>query len=60
MTDCVIRSRIDKHIKAEATQIFNDMGLTLSEAIRLFLYQSIAERRIPFSINIPMQLHTPH
>lgn len=53
MTDCVIRSRIDEHVKAEAAQIFKDMGLTLSEAIRIFLYQSIAERRIPFSINLP-------
>lgn len=53
MTDCVIRSRIDPHIKAEAVELFEDMGLTLSEAIRLFLYQSVAEKRIPFSINIP-------
>lgn len=53
MTDCIIRSRIDPHVKAEAVHIFEDMGLTLSEAIRLFLYQSIAEQRIPFSINIP-------
>ena len=53
MTDCVIRSRIDPHIKAEAVQVFENMGLTLSEAIRLFLYQAVAEKRIPFSINIP-------
>lgn len=52
-TNCVVRSRIDPHIKAEAAQIFDHMGLTLSEAIRLFLYQSVAEKRIPFSINIP-------
>jgi DNA-damage-inducible protein J len=50
---CVVRSRIDPHIKNEAVQIFDHMGLTLSEAIRLFLYQSVAEKRIPFSINIP-------
>lgn len=53
MTDCIIRSRIDPHIKAEAVQVFEHMGLTLSEAIRLFLYQSVAEQRIPFSIAIP-------
>ncbi|MBV8802831.1 MAG: type II toxin-antitoxin system RelB/DinJ family antitoxin [Gammaproteobacteria bacterium] len=50
---CVVRSRIDPQIKAEAIQVFDHMGLTLSEAIRLFLYQSVAEKRIPFSINIP-------
>lgn len=53
MTDCVIRSRIDPHIKAEAVELFEDMGLTLSEAIRLFVYQSVAEKRIPFSIKSP-------
>lgn len=53
MTDCVIRSRIDPTIKAKAAKLFEHMGLTLSEAIRLFLYQSVAEKGIPFSINIP-------
>ena len=53
MTDCVIRSRVDPHIKAEAIKLFDHMGLTLSEAIRLFVYQSVAEKRIPFLINIP-------
>lgn len=53
MTDCVIRSRIDPNIKEKSTQLFEHMGLTLSEAIRLFIYQSVAEERIPFSINIP-------
>ena len=53
MSDCVIRSRIDPLIKAKAMKIFNHMGLTLSEAVRLFLYQSVTEKRIPFSINIP-------
>lgn len=53
MTDCVIRSRIDSTIKEKATQLFEHMGLTLSEAIRLFIYQSVAEERIPFSINAP-------
>ena len=28
------------------------MGLTISEAIRLFIYQSISENKIPFSIQI--------
>lgn len=53
MTDCVIRSRVDPLIKAKADKLFKHMGLTLSEAIRLFLYQSVAEKRIPFNIGIP-------
>jgi DNA-damage-inducible protein J len=53
MTDCIVRSRIDPLIKAQADQLFEHMGLTLSEAIRLFLYQSVAEKRIPFYISMP-------
>lgn len=53
MSDCIIRSRIEPDIKKKAVQLFEHMGLTMSEAIRLFIYQSIAEKKIPFSINIP-------
>lgn len=53
MTDCTIRSRINSHIKTKAVRLFEHMGLTLSEAIRIFLHQSVAEKRIPFEINIP-------
>jgi DNA-damage-inducible protein J len=53
MADCVIRSRIDPLVKAKAIDLFEHMGLTLSEAIRIFIYQSVSENRIPFSINAP-------
>lgn len=53
MADCVVRSRIDSKVKEEAAELFDAMGLNLSEAIRLFLYQAVAEKCIPFSINLP-------
>lgn len=54
MTDCVVRFRINEHIKTKATKLFKHMGLTISEAMRLFLYQSTTEKRIPFEIsNVP-------
>lgn len=53
MTDCIIRSRIDPRVKNKALKLFEHMGLTLSDAIRIFIYQSVAEQRIPFSIKIP-------
>lgn len=53
MTDCIVRSRIDPYVKAKAVRVFERMGLTLSEAIRVFLYQSVANKCIPFSINMP-------
>ncbi len=53
MTDAVIRSRIDANVKIKATRLFEHMGLTMSDAIRLFLYHSIAEKGLPFHVNIP-------
>ena len=53
MTDTVIRSRIDPKIKTKATRLFAHMGLSMSDAIRLFLYQSIAENGLPFNVKIP-------
>jgi DNA-damage-inducible protein J len=53
MTDIVVRSRIDPRLKAQAAQLFKHFGLSLSDAIRLFLRQSVNEKRIPFAINIP-------
>ena len=53
MSDCVIRSRVDIHIKDKSTKLFAKMGLSMSEAIRLFLYQALAEKALPFKVSIP-------
>lgn len=33
--------------------LFEKMGLTLSEAIRIFIHHSVTEKEIPFSIKKP-------
>jgi DNA-damage-inducible protein J len=43
-------------IKDEANQILNSMGLTISERIRLFLYQVIANKALPFIIKSPNKI----
>lgn len=43
-----IQTRIDERTKAQAEFIFNKLGLSLSDAIRLFLSQSIIDRGLPF------------
>ncbi len=53
MSDTVIRTRIDIHVKEKANKLFEKMGLSMSEALRLFIYQSVAENALPFRINIP-------
>ena len=48
-----IRSRIDPAVKAQAQNILQSMGLSMSDALRLFLYQVVAERRLPFDVKVP-------
>ena len=53
MAESIVRSRIDPVIKDEANHILHSMGLTISEGIRLFLYQVIANKALPFVIKYP-------
>lgn len=41
---------LDPELKKEAVELFHSMGLDLSTAISLFLFQSIRERKIPFEL----------
>ena len=53
MADSVIRSRIDPKIKDEANLVLRSMGLSMSDAIRLFLHQVIVEKALPFPLKMP-------
>lgn len=46
--DAVIQVRIDPDMKARAEELFGSMGTSLSEAVRMFVYESVAEQRLPF------------
>ena len=43
--------RFENNLKSDSTKLFKKNGLTFSDAINLFFYQSIKERRIPFRIS---------
>ena len=45
-----ISFRIDEDIKQSAELVLNDMGLTMSAAITIFLKKVSREHRIPFEI----------
>ena len=42
--------RIDEKVKENARKTFARMGLDMSSAVKLFLYQSVEEQRIPFEL----------
>ena len=48
-----IRSRIEPDLKENATRILASCGLNVSEAVRLFLYQVVAQNGLPFAVKAP-------
>jgi DNA-damage-inducible protein J len=48
-----IRTRVTADLKTEASQILNNCGLNVSEAVRLFLTQVVTHRGLPFEVKMP-------
>lgn len=51
--DSVVRARIDTAVKERAASALADMGLSVSDAIRLLLVRVADERRLPFEVKAP-------
>jgi DNA-damage-inducible protein J len=51
--DSVVRARIDTATKERAADALADMGLSVSDAIRLLLVRVANERRLPFVVKAP-------
>lgn len=51
MKNEVIHARISEEIKKESEIILNNIGITLSQSIDLFLRQVVLKRGIPFELN---------
>lgn len=49
----VVRARIDTITKERASAALADMGLSISDAIRLLLVRVADERRLPFVVKVP-------
>lgn len=52
-TETVVRARIDAKVKKKAARVLDDMGLTVSDAIRLLLLRIAAEKALPFTVKVP-------
>jgi DNA-damage-inducible protein J len=51
--DTVVRARIDGQVKERAAKVLADMGLSVSDAIRLLLVRVAADKALPFEIKVP-------
>ena len=48
-----INMRVSPEIKADAENIFSSLGMTLTEAINIFLHKSVMEGGLPFDVRQP-------
>lgn len=49
----MVRARIDADLKREAASALADMGLTVSDAIRLMLIRVATDKALPFEVRTP-------
>ena len=49
----MIHVRIDEQIKKEAAETLEDMGLSISDAVRVFLKRVVADKQLPFELKVP-------
>ena len=49
----MVRARVDPHLKDETDKIFAELGISTTEAIRMFLAQVKLRRGLPFSVGLP-------
>ncbi len=52
MPETMVRSKIDSAVKAKAQNLLQDQGLSISEAIRLFINQVVVEKGLPFKVEL--------
>ncbi|MDA8191248.1 MAG: type II toxin-antitoxin system RelB/DinJ family antitoxin [Gammaproteobacteria bacterium] len=51
--NAVVRARIDERVKEEATAILAAAGLTVSDAFRMLLVRTVADKALPFDPLVP-------
>jgi len=49
-TTTMVHVRVDEKIKAQAAETLGAMGLTVSDAVRVFLTRIVADKALPFAL----------
>jgi DNA-damage-inducible protein J len=52
-TTTMVHVRVDEHVKAQAAETLAAMGLSISDAVRVFLTRIAAEKQLPFALKVP-------
>ncbi len=51
-----VRARIDETLKEEAAAVLAEMGLTVSDVVRIVLTKVAKDKALPFELRIPNKL----
>ena len=49
----MVHVRVDERVKIQATKALAAMGLSVSDAVRVFLMRVVAEKQLPFTLKVP-------
>lgn len=49
----VVRARVDEKLKDNATAMLSEMGLTVSDFIRIALTRVVNDKALPFDMKVP-------
>ncbi len=52
-TTTMVHVRVDEQVKVQATETLAAMGLSVSDAVRVFLMRVVAEQQMPFALKAP-------
>ena len=52
-SNAFVRARIDEHLKDEAAAVLAEMGLTVSDLVRMTLTRVAKDKALPFELKVP-------
>ncbi len=52
-TTAMVHVRVDEQLKTQAAEALAAMGLSVSDAVRVFLMRVVTEQQLPFMLKVP-------
>lgn len=49
----MLHIRVEEDLREDASAIFNSLGLSMSDAVRLFLHRTVASQGLPLELKVP-------
>lgn len=53
MATTMVHVRVEESVKVQAAETLAAMGLSISDAVRVFLMRVVADKQLPFELKVP-------